>query len=186
LLNAYNSSDLLNTFINFIKHFIRKLERKGKIEYDSLWRNRLCKNILSFQSIYQTIESYLSEVKMREASSLAFLDKIIQIYNQNTQSIMKAEMVDICKRIGNSIGRYCREKEDKGILYAIRNCRNRIDFLKVLSESQFRTEVSFGEEFFKELPDNSHWEEYKSLVSIFAMNSFLFNPSKSKTQPTKS
>jgi hypothetical protein len=46
--------------------------------------------------------------------------------------------------------------------------------------------VSFGEEFFKELPDNSHWEEYKSLVSIFAMNSFLFNPSKSKTQPTKS
>jgi hypothetical protein len=94
---------------------------------------------------------------------------------------MKVEMVEICKKTGNSIGAYCREKDDKGILFSIRNAKSRTEFLNVLSETQFRTEVSYSEAFFKELPDNSSWEEYKALVSIFAMNSFLF---KEKSQTT--
>jgi len=35
-----------------------------------------------------------------------------------------------------------------------------------LAETQFRTGVSYSETFFKDLPDNSQWEEYKALVSI--------------------
>lgn len=87
---------------------------------------------------------------------------------------MKAEMVEVCKSIGNRIGAYCREKDDKGILFSIRNAKNRTEFINVLAETQFRTGVSYSETFFKDLPDDSEWEEYKSLVSIFAMNSFLY------------
>ena len=121
----------------------------------------------------------MGEVKMKEdKGNIIFLDKIIEIYNSKTQKNMKAEMVDICKAVGNRIGAYCREKDDKGILFSIRNAKSRTEFLNVLAETQFRTEVSYGETFFKELPNNSQWEEYKALVSIFAMNSFLFKDKK--------
>jgi hypothetical protein len=159
-------------FLNFIRYFTQRLD-SGK--YDTTWRNRLCSDILSFRSILKTIEWFLGEVKIKEdKGNILFLDKIIEIYNFKTQKNMKAEMVDICKAVGNRIGAYCRENDDKGILFSIRNAKSRTEFLNVLAETQFRTGVSYSETFFKELPDNSQWEEYKALVSIFAMNSFLF------------
>jgi hypothetical protein len=186
LFEVYREADLLNYYFNFIRFFYRQFKKNGRDEYDTLFRDKLCRDILNFRSINNTVEGYLSEVKMKDGQGISFLDKLISIYIQNTQANMKTEMVDLCKRVGNSIGRYCRESDDKGILFSIRNSRNRIDFLKVLSDSQFRTQLSYSEEFFKELPDSPQWEEYKSLVSIFAMNSFLYDPSKSSTNSTNS
>ncbi len=185
LFSAYNKNDLLDTFTSFVRFFTRRYEKAGKTEYDTIWRNRLSADILAFRSIYQTVEDYLSEVKMPEENGIPHLSKLIQIYHQNISTNMKTEMVERCKQIGNSIGRYCRETEDKGILFSIRNARNRIDFLKILSESQFRTEIPYSEDFFKELPDSPQWEEYKSLVSIFAMNSFLYKKDKISQSQTQ-
>jgi hypothetical protein len=161
-----------NDFLTLVRFFNKKIK---STEYDTIWRNRLCSNILSFRSVHKIIEWFLSDVKMKEETGNIYqLDKILEIYNQKTQPNMKTEMVDLCKRMGNSIGRYCRENENKGILFSMRNAKNRSEFLNVLAETQFRTEVLYSEEFFKQLPDGREWEEYKSLVSIFAMNSFLF------------
>ena len=165
--------------INFIRYFSKRLD-SGK--YDTIWRNRLCSAILDFKSITSVVEDFLGEVSMRETKGIPYLDKIINIYNNKTQFNMKTEMVEICKSLGNRIGAYCREKDDKGILFSIRNAKNRTEFLNVLAETQFRTEVSYSETFFKELPDNSQWEEYKSLVSIFAMNSFLYKEKSNQTE----
>lgn len=174
--NGTDERSYREPFLNLIRYFNKRLD-SGK--YDTTWRNRLCSDILSFRSILKTIEWFMSEVKMKEdKGNIIFLDKIIEIYNSKTQKNMKSEMVDICKTVGNRIGAYCREKDDKGILFSIRNAKSRTEFLNVLAETQFRTEVSYGETFFKELPDNSQWEEYKALVSIFAMNSFLFKDKK--------
>jgi hypothetical protein len=170
-------------FLNFIRYFNKRLD-KGK--YDTTWRNRLCADILSFRSILKTVEWFMGEVKMKEDNgNILFLDKIIDIYNFKTQKNMNQEMVKICKATGNSIGAYCREKDDKGILFSIRNAKSRTEFLNVLAETQFRTEVSYSETFFNALPDNAQWEEYKALVSIFAMNSFLYkdiNKDKKQTE----
>jgi len=174
--NGTDERSYREPFLNFVRHFNKRLD-SGK--YDTTWRNRLCSDMLSFRSILKTVEWFMGEVKMKEdKGNIIFLDKIIEIYNSKTQKIMKAEMVDICKTLGNRIGAYCREKDDKGILFSIRNAKSRTEFLNVLSETQFKTEVSYGETFFKELPDNAQWEEYKALVSIFAMNSFLFKDKK--------
>lgn len=163
-------------FLNFVRYFNKRLD-SGK--YDTTWRNRLCSDILSFRSILKTVEWFMGEVKMKEdKGNILFLDKIIEIYNYKTQKNMNVEMVDICKTVGNRIGAYCRENDNKGILFSIRNAKSRTEFLNVLAETQFRTEVSYSETFFKELPNNSQWEEYKALVSIFAMNSFLFKDRK--------
>jgi hypothetical protein len=169
-------------FLNFVRFFTKKMQTSKGEQYDTTWRNRLCNDLLNFRSIAKTIEWFFGEVKLKEKepSSIFNLDKIISVYNIKTQLSMKTEMVEMCKSIGNRIGRYCREANngngDKGILYSIRNSKNRIEFLNTLSESQFKTEVSYGEDFFKTLPDTPQWEEYKALVSIFAMNSFLYKP----------
>jgi hypothetical protein len=174
--NGTDERSYREPFLNFVRYFSQRLD-SGK--YDTTWRNRLCSDILSFRSILKTVEWFMGEVKMKEdRGNIIFLDKIIEIYNSKTQKTMKTEMVDICKTVGNRIGAYCREKDDKGILFSIRNAKNRTEFLNVLAETQFRTEVSYSETFFKELPDDSQWEEYKALVSIFAMNSFLFKDKK--------
>ncbi len=168
----YKGENHLKDFANVIRYFSKRLD-SGK--YDTTWRNRLCDDILSFRSIHKTIEWFMGEVKLKEEKGgIAYLDKIIEIYNNKINKNMKVEMVDICKTVGNRIGAYCREKDDKGILFSIRNAKSRTEFINVLAETQFRTGVSYSDTFFKELPDNAQWEEYKALVSIFAMNSFLY------------
>lgn len=179
LANSDEEKNYFQHFVSFVRYFTKRLD-SGK--YDTTWRNHLCSEILSFKSILGTIEAFLGEVKMKEGKGIPYLDKIIKIYNNKTQFEMKVEMVELCKSLGNRIGAYCREKDDKGILFSIRNAKNRTEFLNVLSETQFRTEVSYSETFFKELPDTSQWEEYKSLVSIFAMNSFLYKDKKTATE----
>ena len=159
-------------FSNFVRHFNKRLDGN---KYDTTYRNKLCNDIINFRSINKTVELFMGEVKLQEGNGgISYLDKILLIYNSKTQEKMKAEMVEVCKSIGNRIGAYCREKDDKGILFSIRNAKNRTEFINVLAETQFRTGVSYSETFFKDLPDDSEWEEYKSLVSIFAMNSFLY------------
>ncbi len=183
LLDAFGNEGQLNTLINLVKFFQKRVKAT---EYDTTWRNRICRDLLNFQSIAQTLEAFLSEVNMKEkeGQGIPNLNQIIEIYyNTLTNLDMDNNMVDMCKRVGNSIGRYCRETDDKGILFSIRNARNRIDFLKILSDSQFRTEVLYSEEFFDKLPDTPQWEEYKSLVSIFAMNSYLMKKKK-ENQPS--
>jgi len=177
--NSEEEKSYFEPFQNFVRHFSKKIGDK----WDTTWRNYLCANLLQFRSIHGIVERYLGEVKLREeAGGIAWLDKIIEIYNTKTQPHMKAEMVESCKSLGNRIGRYCREKEDKGILFSIRNAKSRSEFLSVLAETQFRTGVLYSEEFFKDLPDDAQWEEYKALVSIFAMNSFLYRPNADSTK----
>lgn len=170
-----------NHFVNMIRYFTKRLDG-GK--YDTTFRNKLCGEILSFKSPYKTIEFFLSEVKLKgkDETGIMYLDKIIQIYNNKIRSDMnsKTEMVEMCKSLGQQIGKYCQEANsgsgDKGILFSIRNAKNRTEFLNVLSEIQFRIDKPYFniENFLKEILDSKDWEEYKSLVSIFAMNRFLY------------
>lgn len=182
-------------FLNFIRFFS---EKKGE-KYDTTWRNRLCGKILSFSPIAGAIEQYLGSVRMKAGGNIPFLDSIILIYNQTTQ-FMKEDIVKKCKGVGDLIGQYCKISEDKGILFSIRNARNRADFLKTLSLAQFKMAddkdfpadqkqwISWhlSEDFFVSIPDDDFWEEHKALVSIFAMNRFLYNPEKKSGQTSNS
>lgn len=171
-----NEANYYNFLVNMIRYFSQRLPG-GK--YDTTWRNRLCSDILTLNSINKTLEWFLGEVKLKEESgTFVYLDKIIEIYNEKINKNMNAEKVKLCKTVGNYIGACCREKEDKGILFSIRNAKNRREFLNVLAEIQFRIKVSYSEDFFEAIPDDEDWEEYKALVSVFAMNSFMFKDKK--------
>lgn len=177
-------------FKNFIKHFTQRLD-SGK--YDTTWRDAICNNILNFNSVAGTIESYLGEVKLKEEKgSIPYLDKILLIYNQKTNNKMNADLVKLCQNIGINIGIYSHAEKDRSCLYSLRNAKSRVEFLKALELIQFRIMESDKVsdqyktknylEFFTNLPDGRDWEEMKSMVSIFSMNSYLYE--KQKTTPS--
>lgn len=190
--NYFEGKNYFESLLSFISRFSKKLVKAGKPEYDTTWRNQLCSEILSFKNINKTIDWFLGEVKTREESGgIPYLDKILEIYISKTQNHMNTEMVRKCRSIGTAIGIYSKKDGDKGALFSLRNAKNRIEFLKVLSQIQFRIansekveakfKLKMHDDFFEMLPDKPEWEEYKSLVSIFAMNSFL-KPENEKEQ----
>jgi hypothetical protein len=142
---------------------------------DIPWKERLAKAIMDFTSVCGIVEEFLGDVAMRDERSHFFISHFVELYTKENQ-LMNPSTISLCKSLGNMIGRRCRETKDKGILYSLRNSKNRTDFLKVLSDAQFRLEIGYSEQFFVDLPDSPEWEEMKSLVTIFAMNSFLYNP----------
>ncbi len=94
---------------------------------------------------------------------------------------MDEKMVAMCKGIGNVIGAQCRQSQNKGALYSIRNSKNLDEFLRVLSQLQYQVDISFSETLFVTI-DDDNWERYKSLISIFAMNSFSYRPGQTKEE----
>lgn len=192
---AFNDKEqnYFNHFKNFVKHFTQRLD-SGK--YDTIWRDRLCNEILSFKSIVGSIESYLGEVKIKEEKgSISYLDKILLIYNQKTNNKMNADLVKLCQNIGINIGIYSYAEKDRSCLYSLRNAKSRVEFLKSLELIQFRIMESDKVadqyktknylEFFTNLPDGKDWEEIKSMVSIFSMNSYLFEKQKTTKEESK-
>lgn len=182
-----------NHFKNFVKHFTQRLDN-GK--YATTWRDAICNDILNFNSIAETIESYLGEVKIKEEKgSIPFLDKILLIYNQKTNNKMNADLVKLCQNIGINIGIYSYAEKDRSCLYSLRNAKSRVEFLKALELIQFRIMESEKVpdlyktknylEFFTSLPDGRDWEEMKSIVSIFSMNSYLYEKQKTTKENSK-
>lgn len=180
-------------FKNFVMHFTQRLD-SGK--YDTTWRDKLCYAILNFRSVASIVENYLGEVKVKEEKgSVPYLDKILIIYNQKTNNKMNTDLVKLCQNIGINIGIYSHAEKDRSCLYSLRNAKSRVEFLKALELIQFRimesdkvanqykTKNYF--EFFTSLPDGKDWEEMKSMVSIFSMNSYLFEKQKSIKEESK-
>ena len=175
-----------NHFKNLVKHFTQRLD-SGK--YDTTWRDAICNDILNFNSVAGTIESYLGEVKIKEEKgSIPYLDKILLIYNQKSNNKMNADLVKLCQNIGINIGIYSHAEKDRSCLYTLRNAKSRVEFLKAIELIQFRIMESEKVpdqyktknylEFFTSLPDGRDWEEMKSMVSIFSMNSYLYEKQK--------
>lgn len=180
-------------FKNFVKHFTQRLD-SGK--YDTTWRDKLCNAILNFRSVASIVENYLGEVKVKEEKgSIPYLDKILLIYNQKTNNKMNADLVKLCQNIGINIGIYSYAEKDRSCLYSLRNAKSRVEFLKALELIQFRIMESDKvqdqyktknyQDFFTNLPDGRDWEEMKSMVSIFSMNSYLYEKQKTNKEESK-
>lgn len=173
----------------------------GDKKYDTTYRDRLASDILNFRSVSKTIEHFLGSVKLaNEDGGIQGLNQFIETYTIKIDPNMNEEKIKLCKSLGFTIGSYSFDAGNKRLLYSIRNARKRADFIKVLNEAQFKiadhykvhqqsvatADSETGEsekyppgyfyikpEFFEYLPDDEGWEEYKSLVSVFAMNFYL-------------
>lgn len=184
LFEAFQNLENGGVFQNFkvlVGSFYRKISAE---KYDYTWRNRLCEKVLNFQSPARVIELYMAEDRIEAGVGFAKLREILEVYYQLNFSDMKKEMIEKCNWYGQTIGKYAFLEKDKSALYSLRNAKNKGEFFKVLEQVQFRIadsqkmnddhRLNIHPDFFTELPDTAQWEEYKSLMSIFAMNSYLY------------
>jgi len=107
--------------------------------------------------------------------SVWFLDEFVKFCAKEVDG-MEASLLDLTQRLGGLIGAKASESEKKSVLYDIRNVKNLDEFLRTLNQIQFTFEKGGGIHVHRELLealDESSWERYKSLVSIFAMNTYL-------------
>jgi hypothetical protein len=138
---------------------------------DTLVRERLAERLLNFEPIHDVIEMFLFEAQR----SVWFLDEFVKFCAKEVDG-MEASLLDLTQRLGGLIGAKASESEKKSVLYDIRNVKNLDEFLRTLNQIQFTFEKGGGIHVHRELLealDESSWERYKSLVSIFAMNTYL-------------
>lgn len=148
--------------------FLRNFWEKDKKE--TILRERFATRLLKLEYLNDVVE----EQMYTNFESLPYVGRFITTYNTEVDG-MDEKMVSMCKRIGNVTGAQCRSANNKGALYSIRNSKNLNEFLRVLSQLQYQVDISFSETLFLEI-DDDNWERYKSLISIFAMNSFNYRP----------
>lgn len=144
----------------------------SKTDENSVLRNHICERILNFNKVNDLLEEYLFRSE-RTSKNLFYF---IRLYNKEVVR-MEESMITLCAAIGSEIGRKSKAKDMKGFLYAIRNCKYQSEFIKILSQIQFPLEISYSRSLFESIREEN-WEDYKSLISIFAANQFFYNPKK--------
>ena len=154
--------------------FLRNFWEKDKKE--TILRERFATKLLGLEYLNDVVE----EQMYVNFASLPYVGRFITTYNEEVDG-MDEKMVAMCKGIGNVIGAQCRQSQNKGALYSIRNSKNLDEFLRVLSQLQYQVDISFSETLFVTI-DDDNWERYKSLISIFAMNSFSYRPGQTKEE----
>lgn len=97
---------------------------------------------------------------------------------------MDEQLLNVLKGFGHSLGRAAQEKKEMGLLYALRNSKNPDDFFKVLNDIQYRLELTVPEDLLEikrgEKIKGSSWLRVKTLLSIYAMNAYLWNQTAQK------
>lgn len=95
---------------------------------------------------------------------------------------MKESDVNKALSIGLRIGEHCRKEEDRDLLYELRSCTNRAQFLEFLERATFKIpELRVGKEFLLSLTDDD-WAEQKSIVGIYAHQAFYEGQPKKEVQ----
>jgi hypothetical protein len=90
---------------------------------------------------------------------------------------MEERFQRILAGFGHNLGAAAQERNEMGLLYALRNAKKPEEFYRVLNDAQFRLEVTIPEVLLNIEKDERiagvTWVRIKTLLSIFAMNTFL-------------
>ncbi|MGC8893237.1 MAG: hypothetical protein ACP5QG_00130 [candidate division WOR-3 bacterium] len=166
-----------------IKQFMTK---EGK-SWNSIWREQVARGITDFSEIAQPIEDFLYMARIKEDNPYPIKDlsQFLSIYHQEVLK-MDEDTIKLLAWFGHSLGSKCREENEMGLLYSLRNAKNVDDYLKTLNDIQFRLEMTTPEDIIRiekgEKIAGQPWQRIKTLLSIYAMNSFLWKGSEKKEE----
>jgi hypothetical protein len=152
---------------------------------NSLWRDKISWAMLEFGDPFPPIESYLFEgvAGQKEENRWGLKKGTMYVFETYLKEVLKMEekYAKILAGFGHELGRASAQKEDMGILYSLRNAKNIDDFLKVLNDINFKLSMQVNEELLKidgEKIMGQPWVRIKTLLSIYAMNSYLWEKKK--------
>jgi len=169
------------TIVNIFKQFTR---REGN-SFNTIWREYISWAILELRDPAKYIEDYLYDARAKDENPEALSFGSLDIFNLYWKEVinMDEKLMTVLQNFGHKLGKTAREANDMGILYSLRNAKNPDDFFRVLNDAQFRFELTIPEDILKigkgEKIMGSPWIRVKTLLSIYAMNSYLWT----KSQP---
>ena len=164
----------------------RQFQTRQNRQYETLWRDRIAWSILEFQDPFPFVEDFLFDARAREKNPGPMAFGTLDVFGLYAKEVLKMEeqFLKTLASFGHNLGRTAHEKNEMGLLYALRNAKNADEFFKVLNDIQFRLELDIPEVFLAVQPgekiQGSLWKRVKTLLSIFAMNAYLWAQQKAQ------
>ncbi len=167
----------------FEQFYIKQQKQSKKAE--TIWRDKICWMLMEFKDPFPYIESFIFEKEKAQRGDIKYgLRKgTIVVFEEYAKEVLKMDEKDmnIVAAFGHDLGRTCAIKDDMGILYSLRNSKNIDDFLKVLNDINFKLGLTVNERLLR-IDGNKimgqPWERIKTLLSIYAMNQYLWMKNK--------
>lgn len=164
---------------HIVTQIFRQFQRIENNKIETIWRDKISWAILELRDPTSFIEDFLFEVKYKEQVPLAFgTIEVFELYLKEVTK-MDEKLMSVLRGFGHSFGSVAQKEKEMGLLYALRNSKNPEDFFKTLNDIQFRLGLTVPEDLLLiekgEKIKGSPWLRVKTLLSIYAMNSYLYS-----------
>lgn len=162
-----------------IVQIFRQFEIQQKDKRESIWRDKICREILEFGDLFPFVEQFLFEVRAKEKEPKPLVRGSLDILDTYLWEVlgMDEQLQRTLAGFGHGLGEAAHQHNEMGLLYALRNAKNPEDFYRVLNDAQFRLGVTIPEALLKiekgERIAGVPWVRIKTLLSIYAMNAYL-------------
>ncbi len=158
---------------------LRQFERQQGNTRESLWRDKIAQAVLELGDPFAFIEQFLFEVLAKEQNPKPLVRGTLEVFDLYLREVlaMDEQFQRTLAGFGHSLGAAAHKHNEMGLLYALRNAKKPEEFYRVLNDAQFRLEVTIPEALLRiekgERIAGITWGRVKTLLSIYAMNTFL-------------
>lgn len=142
-----------------------------------------CKNFLEFKELRRYY--YVGSFNILKNNSKPFGKKLFDFEQIYLKTIMKGKDMNIhkkSKKVGESIGYFCAELNDKDLLFKLRNVKNYKQLLSYFKDLKFaslknESKAKFSKEFNESLEEiieilESDWEIIRDYIAIYAIDKY--------------
>jgi len=148
---------------------------------ETIWRDRIARAILEFGDPFPHVEAFLYEVRARAdvGERRPLISGTLEVFGNYLKEVlgMDEKFQRVLAGFGHNLGATSAKKNEMGLLYELRNAKRPEDFFRVLNDAQFRLEITVPEALLRiekgERIQGVPWARIKTLLSIYAMNTFL-------------
>lgn len=159
---------------------LRQFQTQQGNNRESLWRDKIAWAVLEFGDPFPFVERFLFEVRSREQNPRPLVRGTLDVLDQYLQEVlgMDEQFQRTLAGFGHSLGTAAQAHDEMGLLYSLRNAKRPEDFYRVLNDAQFRLELTIPEVLVgigkAERIAGVPWGRVKTLLTIYAMNSYLW------------
>jgi len=156
-----------------------QFQKKEGRNWNTMWRDRISWAILELRDPSGSIEDFLFDARVKDEKPYPLLWGTLDIFHNYWKEVieMDEKLLNVLRGFGHSLGAKARESNEMGLLFSLRNAKNPDDFYKVLNDVQFRLNLTVPEDILQiekgEKIKGSPWLRVKTILSIYAMNSYL-------------
>jgi len=174
ILKSENIFDYLATLISVISLSKKEVNNNSK---------KLALNILNFSNIRK--ELYLSSFDILKNNSSPYSKRLFEFQQVYLKNILGGKEMDIHKKakiVGDGIGYFCAELNDKDLLFKLRSIKNYKQLLAYFKDLKFailknENKARFSKDFNESLEEilknlQNEWEVIRDYVAIYAIDKY--------------